>query len=616
MKPSAKFLLPSVAVLLCIAIAAYTLLIGLPQKAASVPAGSLNSTAEAVPEETEELRMPYARATSAEDVHLRDNPLLYEDADPCSVITMYLTVSSGNEADGSDHTWEEINTYSAYDYVNMGVDRYKVEGLLQIDETGDGVTEASFGYDETEPNVTVQVRGQTSSRARQKNYKIRIKKGSGSFREQRTLNLNKHVGDGFRFANKLAYDLLDTVPQLIGGRTQFVHLYVRDLTAEAPSDEYEDYGLYTMVEQVNRTYLKNHLLDENGQLYKVTFYEWDEYDAVMMEQDDPEFDRDAFERYLEIKGNEDHTKIQQVTAEVKNYLKPIQETVAEHFDAENICYWMAFNILIGNYDSSARNLFLYSPMNSERFYMIPWDLDASFRRDILDLTEHHEGESWERGMSLFLGVSLVNRMMREEEYRDMLTDAVNDLYTNYLTPEIVDARAKVLGEVAKQYLFGGYDLPDRDGAPIKNPVVYDRLVAMIGSQIERNYQYYFESLDNPWPFYVDVPELDADGNELILSWGASYDINEEPVTYDYILATDYDFENVIDHREGLSVPTAATDPLPPGTYFLRVRATNASGHSTDCFDYYSTHKNGKAYGCYCFVVQADGTAKAYEGSKV
>ena len=159
-------------------------------------------------------------------------------------------------------------------------------------------------------------------------------------------------------------------------------------------------------------------------------------------------------------------------------------------------------------------------------------------------------------------------------------------------------------------------MPDRDGAPIKNPVVYDRLVAMIGSQIERNYQYYFESLDNPWPFYVDVPELDADGNELILSWGASYDINEEPVTYDYILATDYDFENVIDHREGLSVPTATTKLLPAGTYFLRVRATNASGHSTDCFDYYSTHKNGKAYGCYCFVVQADGTAKAYEGSKV
>ena len=615
MKPSAKFLLPSVAVLLCVAIAAYTLLIGLPQKAASVPAESLDSTAEAVPEETEELRVPYARAASAEDVHLRDNPLLYEDAAPCSVITMYLTVSSGNEADGSDHTWEEINTYSAYDYVNMGVDRYKVEGLLQIDETGDGLSETSFGYQETKPNVTVQVRGQTSSRAQQKNYKIRIKKGSGSFREQRTLNLNKHKGDALRFTNKLAYDLLDTIPQLIGGRTQFVHLYVRDLTAGEPSDEYQDYGLYTMVEQVNRTFLKNHLLDENGQLYKVTFYEWDKYEAVMMDQDDPEFDRDAFERYLEIKGNEDHTKLQHVTADVKNYLKPITETVEEHFDAENICYWMAFNILIGNYDSSARNLFLYSPMNSERFYMIPWDLDDSFRRGFLDLTGHHEGESWEQGMHMFLGVSLVNRMMREEEYRNMLTDAVNDLYANYLTPAIVDARARQLSEVTKQFLFGAYAIPDLEGAPIRDETVYDGLVDKVGSQIKRNYQYYFDSLDNPWPFYVDVPEPNADEDTLVLSWGTAYDLNEEPVTYEFFLATDYDFENVIDHKEGLSVPAATTKLLPAGTYFLRVRATNASGHSTYCFDYYSTHKTGKAYGCFCFVVQADGTVRTSEGSR-
>lgn len=612
MKAPASWLLPFVAVLLCIAIAAFVLPISLSQNAA---AESADLTAEAAAEQTETRYAAPAEKAPVEDVHLRDNPLLYEDADPSSVVTMYLTVSSGNEADGSNHTWEEINTYSAYDYVNMGVDRYKVEGLLQIDETGSGVSEDSFGYRETEPNVTVQVRGQTSSRARQKNYKIRIKKGFGSFREQRTLNLNKHMGDGLRFANKLAYDLLDTIPQLIGGRTQFVHLYVRDLTADESTDEYRDYGLYTMVEQVNRTFLKNHLLDENGQLYKVTFYEWDEYSAVMMDQNDPEFDRDAFERYLEIKGNEDHTKLQQVTADVKNYLKPITETVEEHFDAENICYWMAFNILIGNYDSSARNLFLYSPMNSERFYMIPWDLDASFRRDVLDHTGHHEGESWERGMHLFLGVSLVNRMMREEEYRDMLTDAVNDLYTNYLKPATVDARARQLSKVTKRFLFGG-DLPDKDGAPIKNVAVYDMLVSKVGSQIERNYRYYFDSLDNPWPFYVDVPELDADEKTLILSWGAAYDVNEEPVTYDYILATDYDFENVIDHKEGLPVPTATTKQLPEGTYFLRVRATNASGHSTDCFDYYSTHKNGKAYGCYCFVVQADGTAKAYEGSKV
>lgn len=127
---------------------------------------------------------------------------------------MYLTVSSGNRADSSNHTWEEVNTYSAYDYAAMGVDRYKVEGVLQIDETGEGITEDSFGYGATIPNVTVQVRGQSSSRAKQKNYKVRIKKGMGSFRDQRTLNLNKHYSDPFRFTNKLCYEIVQNIPQL------------------------------------------------------------------------------------------------------------------------------------------------------------------------------------------------------------------------------------------------------------------------------------------------------------------------------------------------------------------------------------------------------------------
>ena len=80
------------------------------------------------------------------------------------------------------------------------------------------------------PNATVQIRGQTSSRNSQKNYKIELKKNKGTWRGQRTINLNKHQTDGMRFRNKLSYDLLKGIPQLMSLRTQFVHLYVRDLT--------------------------------------------------------------------------------------------------------------------------------------------------------------------------------------------------------------------------------------------------------------------------------------------------------------------------------------------------------------------------------------------------
>ena len=73
-----------------------------------------------------------------------------------------------------------------------------------------------------------------------------------------------------RFRNKLSYDLLKGIPQLMSLRTQFVHLYVRDLT-EGNSAEFQDYGLYTQVEQLNKTGMENHGMDSKGQLYKIHY---------------------------------------------------------------------------------------------------------------------------------------------------------------------------------------------------------------------------------------------------------------------------------------------------------------------------------------------------------
>ena len=570
------------------------------------------NTAEAEPVSVDRV----AKAAKTE-LNLTEKKDIYDDGhDEASVITMYLTVTRGNKADGSDHTWREINTYSQDDYDKMGVDRYKVEGLLQIDETGNGITKDSYGYGETVPNVSVQVRGQTSTRADQKNYKIRIKDGKDEFRGQRTLNLNKHRTEPYRFLNKLCYDLLDPVPQLLGARTQFVHLYVKDMThdekqREYPEwyimpevvDGYEDCGLFTMVEQINRTYLRTHGMDENGQLYKVTFFEWNKYEEVMVPWDDPDFDKAAFEDYLEIKGDEDTRKLQDVLNMIHNYTIPIDKVVDEHFDAENICYWMAFNILVGNYDVGARNLFIYSPLNSERFYMICWDMDVAFKTSFNEWEGYSDGVSWERGMTQFLVVTLVNRMMKEEKYRDMLSAAVDDLYHNYVTADIVNEKVAAYRESIKPYL---YKSPDVNHLQLDDMEVYDELTSRLGSEVDLNYQVFKETMKKPWPFYIDMPKVNKSTNKLILSWGISYDINEETVTYDYKLARDYKFTDVISQGNDLEVPLV-TVPLPEaGKYFLKVTASNESGYTTDCFDYFSVDDYGKNYGCYGFIIKENG----------
>ncbi|MCR5419400.1 MAG: CotH kinase family protein [Lachnospiraceae bacterium] len=574
----------------------------------------------------EESEVEKVEKITVSENNLSEDKSIYENNDIPPIITMYLDVSKGNAADGSNHTWKEINTYSADDYEKMGVERYKVESILRIDDSGEGLNETSYGFDEVIPNSTVQIRGQTSSRGRQKNYKIRIKDGKEKYNGQRTINLNKHRTEPYRFINKLCYDLLDPIPYLIGGKTRFVHLYVKDLTEDPYSveeesedyqqpeviDGYKDYGLYTMVEQVNRQYLRSRGLDENGQLYKVTFFEWNKNEEIMVPLDDPSYDRDAFEDYLEIKGDEDPEKLQNVINIIHNYTIPIDEIIEEHFDAENICYWMAYNILIGNYDVGARNLFIYSPLNSQKFYFICWDMDDSFKNSYNELNNYNDGISWERGMTKFLVVTLINRMMKEEKYRDMLKAAVDDLHENYITKEIVEEKIKGYKELVVPYV---YRAPDVNYIQIEDRQVYEELTNKMADEVDENYNYFLQSLKNPWPFYIDLPKVNKDTNKIILSWGISYDINEEAVTYDYILARDYMFEDVVVKDSDLKVPLATVKLPEPGEYYLKVRAFNKSGYSTDCFDYFvaDDYGFGKLYGCYRFIIKDNGEVELDAG---
>ena len=141
-------------------------------------------------EETEIQGVKKAEEQDISQVHLRDKDLLYSKEDETNVTTMYLTVSRGNDAENTNHSWEEINSYSVFDYEEMGVPRYQVAALLQVGDEN-GPVAGEVGYGETVPNATVQIRGQSSSKNPQKNYKIKLKENKGSWEGQQTIALNK-----------------------------------------------------------------------------------------------------------------------------------------------------------------------------------------------------------------------------------------------------------------------------------------------------------------------------------------------------------------------------------------------------------------------------------------
>ena len=559
--------------------------------------GSVNDEKQAAQQNNTEAEQEFSVQNDTKKIYDKDT--LYTNEDETSVVTMYLTVSSGNESDNTNHTWTEVNSYSAYDYDEMGVERYAVNGLLQVGDEN-GPVEGELGYGQSIPNATVTIRGQTSSRHSQKNYRISIKDGKGTWNDQKVINLNKHEQDMTRFSNKMCYDLMKNLEDMISLRTQFVHLYVKD-TTEGGNNDFTDYGLYTQVEQLNRRALQSHGLDKNGQLYKINFFEFYRYEDVIMLKNDADYDEKAFEELLEIKGDDDHSKLIAMLDDVNNYSVPIEEIIDKWFEEDNLLSWLAFQILVGNTDTQSRNSFLYSPLNVDTFYFISWDCDGAFVDTKRQYRVTDEVYGWEKGISNYWGNVLFQRIFKSDTLRSDLNEKIEE-YRGILTEELLSEKANQYAEVVKQY---AYSYPDLQYMPITQ-AQYADMLNYLPSEVERNYQLYLESLVSPMPFFIGLPQKQETG--LKFNWNSSYDFGEETITYTIEIDDDYSFSNPIIREEGLFVPEYDySETLPAGQYFVRVKATNESGYEQYAFDYYVTSESIKKYGVLCFYVLEAGT---------
>jgi spore coat protein H len=530
------------------------------------------------------------------NVPLQDNQELYRFDDPTSVVYMYITVRQGNPSDNTDHTWAEVNSYSKWiggapSEVVVG----KAEAILQIGDES-GPLPGEVGYADTVPNATIQIRGNSTSAKPTKNYKIEFFPGAGEWRGQTTLDLNKHLFDDVRARNKLAFDLLKQIPDMTSLRTQFVRLFVKDETIDPPITTFVDYGLFTQIEQPNKRFLRNHLLDPDGQLYKANYFEFFRYPEQIRLASDPLYNELAFSNILEIKGSNDHTKLIQMLDDVNNYGIPIEQTFEKYFNADNYFTWLAFNILVGNVDTQTQNFFLYSPKNSNTWYFLPWDYDGSLYRQ----AKIYLYDNFEKGISNFWGVPLHNRVLKIDRYRQMLDKKVNQL-KDFLTPARLAGMLQNYKKVTDAYTL---QIPDVNAlyAPLDE---YEESYQNIPNEIQINYDLYLESLDTPMPFFLGIPE--RNGDALIFNWGEAYDFHAQDISYHFLVARDWEFKDIVVDRTQTNVTNIQIEPLEPGKYYWRVTATNTLGRTQLPFDTFLDDANHIYYsGLKLFSINPDG----------
>lgn len=556
-----EIFLLAVLALLALAVALGTA--ALRQPADTAPQDSPAPTAEAT-----------ATPETAQDINtvgMIENKTIYSEDDPQSLVYFYVTVQRGDAGSDTDHTFAQVNSAVRFAEDSHVDNDILARAVVQVGNA-DGPQPGMLGYDATESNATIRVRGNSSSVRPQKSYKLELDDEAGLWRGQSNIALNKHNFDATRLRNKLYFDLLRPVEDISSLRTQFVRLYIKDETAGETT--FTDYGLFTQAEVPTKKYLANHGLDSEGYLYKAISFNFEMSDGLK-NFDDPDFDQAAFDKILSCKGRQDNQKLIDLVNLIADRSVDINEIVGDYIDRDNYLTWLAYNILMGNNDTTVQNFYLYSPLNSQKWFFIPWDGDncLHWQEDEVEGLTGNYG-SWEHGVANYWGVLLHQRFLKNEANRAELAAKVDELHET-INRDTINALAQQYDQVVRPYALAMPDFYYLGNTAAER----DAILAGLGDQVELAYQQFYDSLHELMPFFLYQPV--QDGQTVLFRWEDAYDFDNQPITYRLRVAATPDFANPVVDVAGLTsteYPVPA-DQLPAGTWYFAVTAETQDGRT-------------------------------------
>jgi hypothetical protein len=192
------------------------------------------------------------------------------------------------------------------------------------------------------------------------------------------LSLNNAFLDPTYMRDVLALNIMRTAG-VIASRTAYAKLYINGVY----------WGLYIMVEQIDKTFLTNHFRHDSGNLFKcqassdlsyhgsdLSIYKgW--FELKTNETADYWFGLVRFIRYANKDGMSDQT---------------YREGFPKIFDIPTYLNVLAIDIILLNWDSyydNGRNFYLYEDIKTGQFHWIPWDYNFSFSDLATDILAEH-----------------------------------------------------------------------------------------------------------------------------------------------------------------------------------------------------------------------------------
>ncbi len=288
---------------------------------------------------------------------------------------------------------------------------------------------------ETFPDVGVRFKGNSSYGAVGQTPKRPFKIDFDRYVEGRTirglkmLNLTNNAFEPSQIRESLAYAAFRAagVP---APRTAFAELY---LTVPDQFD-HQFVGLYTLIEQVDRTFLNRHFADKGGMLLKPEGFQglpylgnrWEPYADFYRPKNDP--DASSKRRLMEL------TRLISYGTD-----EEFEQSLDGVMDVDNFLRYLAVCSAALNLDSFVgfgHNYYLYLNPADGRFVWIPWDLNGTFGG--LGLAGPNERQVHWSVEAPYVGYNrLVARVLAVPRWRDLYRQHVRSFLDTACNPEIL-----------------------------------------------------------------------------------------------------------------------------------------------------------------------------------
>lgn len=212
-------------------------------------------------------------------------------------------------------------------------------------------------------------------------------------------------------------------------RDVLAYKFMRDAGINAPRTAYAKvylnntyWGLYVMVEEIDKRFLKNWFTNDEGNLFKCinnTSLSW-QGNTVSEYEDE-----------FELQTNEDlndWSQFLRFVDQVNNSGSNFNDSIDAVLDVNRYLYVLAADVIMYNWDSyyeHGRNFFIYNNPADSRMNWIPWDYNLAFSDWSTDLIIDYSQSSEAK--------PLVQKLQADPEYRTNYFNSVCILKDNYFT---------------------------------------------------------------------------------------------------------------------------------------------------------------------------------------